>query len=331
MRKLLRALALTAAWIVAGVAILWAAGALAFDLPWPGLRRPAAVAFVAVVLTLVWKTPRGLKPVVPFAAAAVVAAWWFTLSPSHDRPWQPEVARLARADLQGDQVTLHNVRHFDYRTTTDFTPRWETRTVTLNRLTGADIAINYWGSPWMAHPIISFQFADADPICFSIETRKEIGEAYSALGGLYRQFELIYIVADERDVLRVRTSIRHGEDVYLYRMTLTPVQARQRFLQYLHALNDLHDRPRWYNAVTTNCTTTIRAQTPAEGRLPWDWRLLVNGKGDEMMYERGQFVTDGLPFLELKSLAHANEAARAAGHSPDFSRLIRAGRPGFTH
>ena len=123
------------------------------------------------------------------------------------------------AEINGDEVTLHNVRNCDYRTETDYTPRWETRTVRLSQLTGIDLAINYWGSPWMAHPIASFQFADAPPLCFSIETRKEIGESYSAIGGLYRQFELIYIVADERDVIRVRTNFRHGEDVYLYRTT----------------------------------------------------------------------------------------------------------------
>jgi len=330
MKGLLRLLARLILWPTVLLAVVWAAGALAFDLPWPALRKTAAVAFALAALLIWWRVPgAGRKLATLAAAAAAVAAWWFTLRPSHHRQWQPDVAQLARAEVNGDVVTLHNVRNFDYRSATDSSPRWESRTVNLSRLTGADIAINYWGSPWMAHPIISFQFADAAPLCFSIETRKEVGEKYSAIGGLYRRFELIYIAADERDVLRLRTSFRQNEDVYLYRMTLSPDQARRRFMDYIRALNHLHDTPHWYNAITTNCTTTIRTQTEPDTRQPWDWRLLVNGKGDEMMYERGQIATAGLPFAELKERARVNQAGMAATTSPDFSRLIRAGRPGF--
>jgi hypothetical protein len=181
----------------------------------------------------------------------------------------------------------------------------------------------------MTHPIVSFQFSDAPPIAFSIETRKEAGESYSAIGGLYRQFELIYIAADERDVIRVRTNIRKGETVWLYRTTLDPADARQRFLEYVASLNALHQQPRWYNAITTNCTTAIRTQHPKTKRAAWDWRVLINGKIDELFYDRRVIATDGLPFAELKRRAMINEAARAAGNTPDFSRRIRENRPGF--
>jgi hypothetical protein len=191
-----------------------------------------------------------------------------------------------------------------------------------------DIAIDYWGSPWIAHPIVSFQFADALPVCFSIETRVKKGQAYSPIAGLYRRYELIYTVADERDVIRLRTNYRN-EDIYLYHLTMTPAQARERFLEYIHSLNALREHPRWYNEITTNCTTSIRGQQPRGERPPWDWRILLNGKGDEMMYERHRMVTDGLPFAELKKRALNDTAAKAAGNSPDFSRLIREGRPGF--
>jgi hypothetical protein len=134
-----------------------------------------------------------------------VLAWWLTLKPSNDGNWQPDVAQLAWADIEGDQFTFHNVRNCDYRTDTDYTPHWETRTVRLSQITGIDLAIDYWGSPWIAHPIVSFQFADTPPLCFSIETRKTVGQSYSAIGGLYRQYTLIYLVADERDVIRLRT------------------------------------------------------------------------------------------------------------------------------
>jgi Domain of unknown function (DUF4105) len=188
--------------------------------------------------------------------------------------------------------------------------------------------INYWGSPWMAHPIASFQFADAPPLCFSIETRREIGENYSAIGGFFRRYELIYVVADERDVIRVRTNFRRGEEVYLYRTTISPEKARERFMDYITALNELHAHPRWYNAATTNCTTSIRTQHAAGQRAPWDWRILLNGKADELMFERGVLVTSGLPFAELKTRSLINGAAKGADASPDFSRLIRSELPG---
>ena len=195
------------------------------------------------------------------------SSWWRTLKPANEADWQPDVAQLAWAEINGDEVTLHNVRNCDYRTNTDYTPRWEMRTVRLSQITGIDLAIDYWGSPWIAHPIASFQFADAPPVCFSIETRVKKGQAYSALGGLYRRFELIYIVADERDVIRLRTNYRM-EDIYLYRTTFTPAEARERFLEYLRSLNGLREHPRWYNEITTNCTTSIRAQLPRASGCP---------------------------------------------------------------
>jgi len=159
--------------------------------------------------------------------------------------------------------------------------------------------------------------------CFSIETRKKLGQTYSTIGGLYRQFELIYIVADERDVIRVRTNYRKGEDIYLYRTTISPAQARERFREYLHSLNALRDKARWYNAITTNCTTSIRAQHPPGERMPWDWRILLNGKGDDLMYERHLIVTGGLPFAELKARSLVNARAQAANDAADFSERIR--------
>ena len=227
-------------------------------------------------------------------------------------------------------AAAHNVRHCDYRTVSDYTPRWETCTVKLSQITGIDFAISYWGSPYMAHPIASFQFADAPPVCFSIETRKEVGEKYSAIGGFFRQYELIYVVAEENDVLRLRTNVRTEGDVYFYRLNVTPEKARGRFMDYITTLNELHDRPRWYNAATTNCTTSIRTQRDVSQRVPWDWRMLVNGKGDEMMFERGAFMTGGLSFPELRAAARINDAAKGAGSDVDYSRCVREGRPGFS-
>jgi Domain of unknown function (DUF4105) len=325
--KILRAAGILLLGLVLLIALLWACGALSFDGPGKIFAVANALALLAMFIFLKkkWRVKLGI-----FAAwFALVLGWWLTLKPSLDGEWQPNVAQLAAAEIDGDVVTFHNVRNCDYRSPTDYTARWETRTVRLSQITGVDMAVTYWGSPWMAHPIMSFQFADAPPLCFSIETRYRPGQSYSAIGGLYRQFALTYVVADERDVLRLRTNYREGEDVYLYRLKISPEQARARFLEYVKTLNRMREQPRWYNAITTNCTTAIRQQHPAGERLPWDWRLLVNGKGDEMMYERNAILTGGLPFAELKQRVHINAAAREADAAPDFSARIRAGRPGM--
>lgn len=326
-RRLFRGLGIFLCWLGLAVPVAWAAAALHYDFNVPALRTPLAVAFVLVLLAVfLFVKRRMLAMALWLAGFFAVLAWWFTLQPSNNRPWQPDVAQTAWAEINGDEITLHNVRNCDYTTETNYAVRWETRKVRLSKLTGVDVAITYWGSPWMAHPIVSFQFADALPVCFSIETRKEVGEGYSAVRGLFRQFELIYLVADERDVMRLRTNYRQGEEMYLYRFKLTPEQARGRFMEYLRQINEMNRRPRWYNAVTANCTTSIRTQHDSSQRVPWDWRILLNGKLDEMMYQRGLFVGD-LPFAELKQRSHINERAKASGQSPAFSRDIRAGLP----
>ena len=307
--------------------ILWVTGMFWYDLPLPAAGRKIAAGLLLLTLGILW-FPRHLKRrLVAAGISLVVVAWWFTLTPGNGREWQPDVAKTARAEIHGDEVTLYHVRNFNYHHDAAPTEVWETRTVRLSKITGIDMAINYWGSPYMAHPVVSFQFSDGPPLCFSIETRKELGEEYSAIGGIYRQYELIYIVADERDAIRVRTNYRKGEDVYLYRLVISPENARARFMDYLNALNQLEKHPRWYHALTTNCTTTMRTQNESARRMSWDWRILVNGKADEMMFEKGGFKTAGLDFPELKSRSLINEAAREADAAPDFSARIRARLP----
>lgn len=323
--KLLRFILYALLWIAAALCAAWTVGALYFDFPKAGAF--AAILFVIALLAIViFVRGKLLKLGIIFGACVLVAAWWLTLKPSNDGAWQPDVAQTAWADINGDEVTVHNVRNCDYRTQTDFTPHWETRTVQLSQITGVDLAINYWGSPWIAHPIVSFQFSDGLPLCFSIETRKTIGQQYSTLAGFYRQYTLIYVVADERDVIRLRTNYRR-EDVYLYHTLASPEQARQRFREYIGTLNALHENPRWYNAVTENCTTSIRAQRAAKFRIRWDWRILLNGKADELLYQDHAIATGGLSFTELKQRSLIDERARDADQDPDFSRIIREGLP----
>ncbi len=233
----------------------------------------------------------------------------------------------------GDTVTIHNFRLCDYRAEFDYTCQWLTKTVKLSDLRGIDISLTHWGSPYIAHPIVSFWFGDDTFVAASIETRKEVGEGYSAVRGFFRQYELIYLFADERDIVRLRTNFRTGEDVYLYHTVAKPEWSRKLFLEYIRQANLLREHPAWYNALTLNCTTAIFTSVAKIGPLPngtsrHDWRILLNGKSDEMLYDGGNFASK-LPFPQLKDAVHINDMARQANNSPDFSVLIRKGRPGF--
>jgi hypothetical protein len=314
---------------LAGLAV-WSTMAVYYsNLPTGWLRTAAAVIFVVgSVAVFVWVRPWWLARLVFLATSALVIAWFLFTPPSNNRDWQPDLSILAYADIEGNKVTVHNVRNCDYRSEMDFDVRHYDKTFDLEKLRTADLFMVYWGSPHMAHTMISFGFEGDDYLCFSIETRKERGEGYSAVKGLFRQFELIYVVADERDVVRLRTNYRKGEDAYVFRLNGSPEQVRTLFLNYLRRVNSLRQRPEWYSALTQNCTTSIRTQRAAVDRPPWDWRMLANGHGDELLYERGAIATN-LPLAELKQKSHINARARAADNAPDFSRQIRQGVPGM--
>ena len=329
-RRVLRNTVTGLIWLVTIAVTIWAGSALWFDLPFGNANLVAVLIYGAVIAVAVALVP-GIryKALACLACFLLVLGWWLSIDASNDRHWQEDVARTAWAEFDGDRVTIHNVRNFDYRTEQDYTSHWETRSYNLQDIRGADIFITYWGSPWIAHPIVSFQFGDKDHLAISVETRKIVGEDYSAVRGFFRQYELIYIVGDERDLVRLRTNYRKDEEVYLYRTTATPEAAKAIFVDYLRSVNQLHARPAFYNAVTSNCTTNIRIHAGAGSTTPpWDWRLLLNGKSDEFAYQYGRIV-GGMPFEQLKQRAHINEAARAAGNSEQFSDLIRVGRPGF--
>jgi uncharacterized protein DUF4105 len=324
MIKLLARFSACLATLIAVVAAIWATGAIYFDLPAPSVIRhgAAAVWLLGFVIAWFWLPHRRWSRLIVGIVFLCILGWWLSIPPRQDRDWKPDVAVLPNAVIEGDQVTIHNVRNFDWCSLTDFTTRYDTRSYSLSRLQGADLFIIYWGSPLIAHSIASFDFGDQGRICFSIETRPERGRAYSAVGGLYRQFELIYVAADERDAIRVRTNVHKDEEVYLYHLNLSLEEIRTRFLEYLRRMNQLHDRPEWYNAITSNCTTNIRTQHVVAKPAPWDWRILVDGKGDELLYERG-VLNRNLPFAELKRRAHINNRATDADNAPDFSDRIR--------
>jgi len=329
-RRCLQPLLFWALCLVLLVAILWATLALSIDVRVPWLRTPLAIVYLLAVVAI-WTCIKGRWRKLGLSAATfvLVLGWWLTLKPSNDRNWQPDLAVLPYADIDGNRVTIHNIRNCDYRTETDFAVHYYDKTFDLQKLQAADLYMVYWGSPLMAHTMITFNFEGGDNVCFSIETRKKEGDSYSAIKGLFRQFELTYVIADERDLVRLRTNYRQGEDVYLYRLQAPLERVKQLFLDYLHRANRLREQPEWYNAVSDNCTTAIRTQRAATDRAPWDWRILVNGLGNELLYERGRIVTN-IPLAELKERGHVNRRAKAADKDESFSRLIRVGVPGIT-
>jgi hypothetical protein len=259
---------------------------------------------------------------------AVVLFWWLAIPPVNDRDWQPDLAVLPYATFNGNKVTIHNIRNCDYRTETDFKVSHYDKTFDLTKLNSADLFLVYWGSPYIAHTIFSFGFGGSDFLCISIETRKEKGEAYSAIKGFFKQYELTYVVADERDLIRLRTNYRN-EDVYLYRLKAKPEAIRKVFLDYLREINSLKNTPEWYNALTDNCTTAMRGHTaPYNPHAKLDWRIIVNGFADQFIYEQ-KILDQSLPFAELKAKSHVNNRGRAADKDPHFSQRIREGLPGI--
>ena len=257
---------------------------------------------------------------------AILSWWLFAVNPSNERQWQPDTAKLAYATFDGDNITVHNIRNFDYRSEFDYQPAYYTKTYDLNQLEGVDLIAVYWMGPAIAHTIISFNFGGNDHLAVSIEARKEQSEGYSTIKGFFRQYELIYIVADERDVIRLRSNYRKNppEQVYLYRLQGPQQNARGLFLEYLKKINELDVEPEFYNTLLDNCTTAIwlNARINPE-HLPFSWKILLSGYVPEYLYESKRLDT-GIPFPELQRQAHINDLAQAADQSPEFSTRIRA-------
>jgi len=249
---------------------------------------------------------------------------WLRLPASNDRDWLPEVAVTPGASGDGDLVTVRGVRNFDYRTETDFTPRWQDRTYDLRALDSGDLIAVYWAGKAIAHVMVSFGFAGRDYLAVSIETRKARGQTYSTIAGFFKQYELVYVAADERDVIRVRTTYRQPqEDVYVYRLQGSRENLRRVFLDYVKTMNDMRDHPQFYNTLTTNCTTTVLMHSHVNPESPpWSWKILLSGYLPQYVYELGKLGRT-LPFAELERRAWVNQRAHAADRDPTFSQRIR--------
>ena len=260
-----------------------------------------------------------------FTMFGLLLAWWATLAPSNDREWQPDLAKLAHATIDGDRVTVHNIRNVDYRSEFDYTLAWYDKSFDLRKLEGVDLVAVYWMGPAIAHIFVSFAFAGGDHLAISIEARKEKGEGYSILKGFFRQYELYYVVADERDVIRLRTNYRQDppEDVYVYQIRGSVDNGRRLFTAYINKINDLNRSPEFYNTLTTNCTTNIWVHSKVNPEHPpFSWKILASGYVPQYLYETGKLDTR-LPFAELQRSAYVNLQAKRADGAPDFSQRIR--------
>ncbi|MBN9595263.1 MAG: DUF4105 domain-containing protein [Afipia sp.] len=338
MSSLYKLLSVSFGWLIAGIWFLcrallvaWAALAIYYsNLPWPSLRLALAVAFAVFAIWALWFSRQRRMSVIFGALFLGVVGWWIAIPPSHDRPWRPEVAVMPRAFIDGDRVRISGVRNFDYRSRNDFTARWEEREILLSHLTGIDFYVSYFTEGPVGHTFLSFTFDNAPPLSISIETRPEVGEGFAPVASLFKQFELIYVVGDERDLVGVRTNHR-GEPVYLYRLNASVNDARRLLMVYLARINELADQPEFYNLLTNSCTINIVRYANAAGRAGrFNIRHLLNGLIDSYLYHSGRVDTT-LPFDELRRRSLINEAARAADGAPDFSQRIRTALPTAPH
>ena len=311
---------------------VWAVLAIDFgDSYSSSIQKTIAVAFALFGITTMIGLGFGFWPrcllLVYSILFLVVLGWWLAINPSNARQWQPDVAKLPYAIIDGDRATVHNIRNVEYRSEFDFSTVYYTKTYDINKLEGIDLFVVYWMGSAIAHTIISFNFGDKDYLAVSIEARKELNEGYSTIKGFFRQYELIYIVADERDVIGLRTNYRKDppEDVYLYRLQGDKDNVRRLFLEYVKNINELQEKPVFYNTLLDNCTTAIWFNTRVNpSHLPFSWKILLSGYLPEYLYESKVLATD-LPYEQLQRKANINKLAKAANKMSDFSQRIRKG------
>jgi Domain of unknown function (DUF4105) len=317
---------------IVGFPAIWGGFALWFQISGGKAVKGLCVvlwgAFSLMMLIALWQDRLG-EGLVAFAVGlAALLTWWTRLRPTHDGDWADDVAQMTTGTVHGNRVTLHNVRNFVWRSNTDYTPRWETRTYDLDRLRSVDMIMSYWRGPAIAHMLISFGFDDGSQVVFSVEVRRRKIQLFSEIGGFFKEFELSIIAADELDVIRLRTNVR-GESVYLYRLQLPTAAMRSLFLGYIGEANNLDIAPRFYNTITVNCTTLVyQMMKRIVGHLPLSYRLLFSGYMPEYVYSvRG--LDRRCSLEELRTRGFITDRAKQCDRSAHFSADIRKGIPGI--
>lgn len=309
--------------ILIPILTLWACLAIHFsNLPAQWMRDAGAILFFALTLgAFVFLKNRARTACGFYIAWAAVFAWWWFIPASHDRDWLPEYSKMPHAKIEGEKVTIKNIRDFHYRTEEDCDVRYVEKTYDLGELDTVDFSLTYWdGNTNIAHFMLHFGFGGKDYIAVSVETRREKGEVWNTVGGFFKQYELIVILAMEKDLLRLRTNVRN-EQSYLYPTNFTPQEARSVFLEILNRANRLYEKPIFYNTIGHNCMTSLMPEVRKvrEGK-GFDMRLIFNGEADRMAYENGTIPTK-LPFEEMKKLHFVNP--HVADDPDDYSRKAR--------
>lgn len=286
----------------------------------------ALIGLTAVIVLLFIPPMRNWLLLIHGAVFLVTLLWWFNIQPSNDRNWEIDASKLSYASIEGDLVTVHDIRNFNYHSEFDYSPNYYDKTFDLNKLVGVDLFAVYWIGPAIAHIIMSFDFGEDNHLAVSIEARKEKGEGYSTIKGFFRQYELMYIVADERDVVGLRTNYRKDppEHVYRYRIEAPKESVKQLFLKYIERINGLYQKPVFYNTLIHNCTTTVwlNARDVNPDHIPFSWKILVSGYLPEYLYEAGR-LNQQVPFAELRDQAYVNPLLKGREVSSSFSSIIR--------
>lgn len=252
---------------------------------------------------------------------------YFSIRPSNARNWSRDQTRLASATFEGDLVHVKNIRNVRYRSTTDYDPAWYDKTFDLRKLESLWFMVEpFDGGKGAAHTLVSFGFAGPEYLAVSVEIRKEVGEEFSVLKGLLRQYELMYVLGDERDLIQLRSNYRK-DDVYLYPIRAPKERIRAMLVGMLERANQLREEPEFYNTLTSTCTTNIvrHVEEVAPGRVPKLSReVLLPGYSDRLAYDLGLIDTN-LPFEQARERFKINDRALRAQGDPEFSVKIREG------
>lgn len=251
------------------------------------------------------------------------------VQPSNNRDWAPDLVVLPYTEFNGDTVTVHNIRNITYRTVLDYDVKYYDKTFDLNRIVSTDFIVQPFGS-LSAHTMIAFGFEDGSFVDVSVEVRREKGEWFDAVKGLFRQFELTYVVADENDVLKLRTNVRENSPVYMYPIKTTKERMRRMFVDMLERANGLKEKPEMYNTLTNNCTTNIvrAVNDVVPGRVPWSYKYVFPSYSDELAVEIG-LVQDTGTMEEVRARHYINPAAAQYGNDPAYSKKIRENLPEY--
>ncbi|PCI37840.1 MAG: hypothetical protein COB53_05610 [Elusimicrobia bacterium] len=258
-------------------------------------------------------------------ALAIAVIMWRSARPSNKREWVEEASALATADVDGDAVTVKNVRTYSWSENSPPTPGYETRSYDLRKLVSLDFILSQFGTRGLAgHTLLSFGFSGGEYLTLSVEIRRTQGQHYSFLRGLFRHYELIYVFADERDLVRLRTSIRK-EETYLFPIKASIPVIRNLFLSVLKRANALAKNPEFYNSVKNSCTTNLIGHFNEVGlcrAYEYGPRAVFSGLSDGLLGDLG-LIGDGTKMKEYRKQHKISERARAYGDGPDFSRKIR--------